>query len=92
MNIENKERKKKSIEEQILKIKLFVDQFLTPEARRRLKTVELAHPQNALNAYMLLFQLIQSGQIRGKIDEDLVKKVLLRIAQRTRKNYRIVFK
>ena len=92
-NTPKKEKdKKQKVEEQIRKIKALVDAYLTPEARQRLKFVELAHPEKALNAYLFLFHLIQSGQVRGNISEELVKRVLLRISQATKKEFKIKFK
>ena len=87
-----KGKKKESLEEQIVKIKILVDRFLTPEARQRLKFVEMAHPEKAIRAYLFLFQLIQSGQLKRKIDEKTLKNILYKIAEQTTPKYRIKFK
>ncbi|WP_461866240.1 DNA-binding protein [Thermococcus sp.] len=64
-------------------------QILTPDARERLGRVKLVKPELARQVELILVQLFQAGQIREKIDDAKLKKILAQIDARTRREYRI---
>ena len=63
--------------------------ILTPDARERLGRVKLVKPELARQVELILVQLFQAGQIREKIDDAKLKRILAQIDARTRKEYRI---
>ncbi|WP_461864888.1 DNA-binding protein [Thermococcus sp.] len=63
--------------------------ILTPEARERLGRVKLVKPELARQVELILVQLFQAGQIREKIDDAKLKRILAQIDARTRREYRI---
>lgn len=64
-------------------------QILTPDARERLGRVKLVKPELARQVELILVQLFQAGQIREKIDDAKLKRILAQIDARTRREYRI---
>ncbi len=77
--------------EQIRQMEAVVKPFLTAEALQRLNNLKVAHQDKWLKTITLLYQLISSGQIRGKIDDTLLKKILSRIIGTKRRETRIRF-
>lgn len=63
---------------------------LSPEARARLKNVELANPALAANVVKLIIYLYQAGQV-SHISDDQLKALLLKISSR-RKDTSITIK
>ncbi|GAB6101492.1 DNA-binding protein [Thermococcus atlanticus] len=63
--------------------------ILTPDARERLGRVKLVKPELARQVELILVQLFQAGQIREKIDDAKLKRILAQIDARTRREYRI---
>jgi DNA-binding TFAR19-related protein (PDSD5 family) len=61
--------------------------FMTKEARERFRRVEMAHPENANKALMIILEAIQERKI-SQINDDLLKKVLKEIVEK--KEYKIV--
>ncbi|MBI2558324.1 hypothetical protein HYW20_03295 [Candidatus Woesearchaeota archaeon] len=56
-----------------------VKQFFTKEALARYGSLKTAHQEKALQLLLVLFQAIQKGQIHGKIEDSLLKKILEQI-------------
>ena len=65
-------------EMELLKAQLF-RQYLDEGARGRLQRIKLANPDNAARIEALIVQLIQSGQIRGKLGEEAFVKLLKQV-------------
>ncbi|AHF80539.1 DNA-binding protein [Thermococcus paralvinellae] len=70
-------------------IQAILRRILTPEARERLARVKLVRPELAQQVELILVQLYQTGQIREKIDDMKLKKILAQIDARTRREFRI---
>ncbi len=69
-------------------VKQILTQILTPEARSRLTTIKMAKPEFASQVELLLIQLAQSGQIKGKIDDVQFKALLTKISK-PKKDFKI---
>ncbi len=69
-------------------IKQILAQILEPEARARLTNIKMAKPEYAGQVEMLLIQLAQSGQIKGKISDAQLKALLAKITK-PKKDFRI---
>ncbi|RLE85839.1 MAG: DNA-binding protein [Thermoprotei archaeon] len=65
--------------------------ILTPKARRRLANLRLVKPELVEIVEIQLIQLAQSGRIPLPIDDDLLKRLLIEITNRTRKEIKIKF-
>lgn len=63
-------------------IDIIMRQILTPEAKSRLSTLKLAKPLLAQQVEEQLILLLQSGQLRGKIDDNTLRAILGQIASR----------
>ena len=70
-------------------IRAILRRILTPEARERLTRVKLVRPELARQVELILVQLYQTGQLREKIDDAKLKKILAQIDARTRREFRI---
>ncbi|HIP75102.1 MAG TPA: DNA-binding protein [Thermococcus paralvinellae] len=70
-------------------IQAILRRILTPEARERLLRVKLVRPELAQQVELILVQLYQTGQIRERIDDTKLKKILAQIDARTRREFRI---
>ena len=64
------------MQRQIEQMENIVRQFFTKEALARYGTLKTAHQEKALQLLVVLFQAIQKGQVQGKIDDSLLKKIL----------------
>lgn len=61
-----------------------VRQFLTREALVRYGNLKTAHQEKALQLLVVLFQAIQKGQVKGKIDDSTLKKILEQLTPKKR--------
>ena len=64
------------MQRQIEQMENIARQFFTKEALARYGTLKTAHQEKALQLLVVLFQAIQKGQVQGKIDDSLLKKIL----------------
>ena len=64
------------MQRQIGQMESIVRQFFTKEALARYGTLKTAHQEKSLQLLVVLFQAIQKGQVQGKIDDSLLKKIL----------------
>lgn len=64
------------IQQQVEQIESVVRQFLSKEALARYGSLKAAHQEKALQLLVVLFQAIQKGQVQGKIEDSLLKKIL----------------
>ena len=64
------------IQQQIEFMEDAVKQMLTKDALTRYGNLKTAHQEKALQLLVILFQAIQKGQIKSKIDDLTLKKIL----------------
>lgn len=88
---EEKLREQQRIQQR-LQIKAILRQVLTPEARARLANIRLANPTYASQIEALLIQLAQTGQIRERINDEQLKKILSRLGTTRKREFRIIRK
>lgn len=72
------------IQQQIEQMEMIVRQFLSSDALSRYGNLKAAHQEKALHLLVVLFQAIQKGQIKGKIDDSTLKKVLEQLTPKKR--------
>ena len=63
--------------------------ILTPDAKARLANIRLANPRAADKVISMLVYLYQSGRLAKKINDEELKKVLIKISEASRKNTNI---
>jgi DNA-binding protein len=66
--------------------------ILTSEARARLTNLKLVKPEIAKAVEDYIIQLVNAGKLVPPVGDDIVKRILVEVAERTRKEYRITFK
>jgi programmed cell death protein 5 len=88
----NREEYKKEIEKQQMELlkKAATLKYMTKEARERLNHVKIIKPELAEKVEVSLLQAIQAGQIRNRISESQIIKILEEINER--KKFRIIRK
>lgn len=64
------------IQQQIEIMENAVKQLLTKDALARYGNLKTAHQEKALQLLVVLFQTMQKGQIKSKIDDSTLKKIL----------------
>ena len=64
------------IQQQIEQMESIVKQFFTKDALARYGNLKTAHQEKSMQLLVVLFQAIQKGQIQGKIEDSLLKKIL----------------
>src|SRR3989338_8043522 len=64
------------VQQQIEAMENIVRQFLTKDALARYGNLKAAHKEKSLQLLVVLFQAIQKGQVQGRIEDDLLKKIL----------------
>ena len=72
------------IQQQIEQMESVARQFFTKEALARYGNLKSAHQEKALQLLIILFQAIQKGQIKGKIDDSTLKKILEQLTPKKR--------
>ncbi len=70
-------------------IRSVIQQILTPEARVRLANIKMAKPEYATQIEMMLIQIAQSGQLKNKITDEQLKGILSKIAEGSKKEFKI---
>ena len=76
------------LKQQIEQMESAVKQFFTKEALARYGNLKAAHQEKAIQLLLVLFQAIQKGQIQGKIEDPLLKKILEQMAPK-KKEFKI---
>lgn len=82
--IQQQSQEQAQIQQQIEQMESIVKQFLTKDALIRYGNLKAAHKEKALQLLVVLFQAIQKGQIKGKIDDSLLKKILEQLMPKKR--------
>ena len=72
------------MQQQVEQIESVVRQFFTKEALARYGNLKAAHQEKALQLLIILFQAIQKGQIKGKIDDATLRKILEQLTPKKR--------
>ena len=67
------------MQQQIEVMEESIRQLLTKEALERYGNIKAAHQEKALQLIVILYQALQKGQVHGKIDDGLLKKIIERI-------------
>ncbi|MFN4045975.1 MAG: DNA-binding protein [Acidilobaceae archaeon] len=83
------ERRRKEVEAQRENV---LRSILTSEARSRLNNIKLVKPEIARAVEDYIIQLVNAGRLTPPIDEDVVKRLLVEISERTRREYKISFR
>lgn len=79
--LQEEQAQKEQLVQAEAQIKAVLTQILTPEARARLTNIKMAKPDYATQVELLLIQLAQSGQIKGKITDEQLKALLAKITK-----------
>lgn len=75
------------MQQQLEMLETFIKQYLTKEAIQRFGTLKAAHPEKAVQVMAALAQAIRSGQIRDKINDEMLKSILWQL--QNQKEFRI---
>jgi len=88
------EEKRKKEEEMVREAQrqAILRRILTSKARERLANVKLVRPDLARLVEDYLINLALSGQLRGVVDDDTLKKILLELDSRSRREFRIIIR
>src|SRR3989338_11473516 len=76
------------IQQQIEQMESIVKQLFTKDALARYGNLKAAHQEKAIQLLVILFQAMQKGQVKGKIEDSLLKRILEQLAQK-KKEFRI---
>ncbi len=66
-----------------------IQQILTPEARARLANIKMAKPEYATQIELMLIQIAQGGQLQNKITDEQLKGILKKIAEGSKREFKI---
>ena len=69
-------RKQIQLQQQIELLENFAKQFMTREAISRYGNLKSAHPDKAIQAVALIAQAVESGQLKGRLDDENFKRLL----------------
>ncbi|MEM0366425.1 MAG: DNA-binding protein [Acidilobaceae archaeon] len=83
------ERRRKEIEMQREEL---LRSILTSEARSRLANLRLVKPELTRTIEDYIIQLVNSGRLAPPIREDVIKRILIELDEKTRRDYKITFK
>lgn len=83
-NLQQQAEQQSQIQQQIEHMESVARQFFTKDALARYGNLKSAHQEKALQLLIILFQAIQKGQIKGKIDDSTLKKILEQLTPKKR--------
>ena len=63
-------------QQQLAQLETAVKTMLSPDALSRYGAIKAAHPETAAQVVMVITQLAQRGQLRGMVDDVLMKRIL----------------
>ena len=67
------------VQQQIRQLELLIGNYLTKDALLRYGNIKAAHKDKAMQLLVILSQMIQQGQISGKIDDETLKNLIIKI-------------
>jgi len=76
------------MQQQVAQIEEVVKRVLTKEALARYGNLKTAHQEKAVQLLLVLLQAMQKGQIKGKVDDAMLKKLLEQMEPK-RKEFKI---
>lgn len=76
--VQDQSNEQQELWQQVQQLELNLKQVMTPDAVQRYGNVKLAHPEKAVQALVVLAQLVQNGELRA-IDDSQLKSVLARL-------------
>lgn len=74
--LQQQSQEQSQIQQQIELMEEAVKPFFTKDALARYGNLKAAHAEKAVQLLLILFQAIHKGQIRGRIDDSTLKKIL----------------
>ncbi|MEK6943769.1 MAG: DNA-binding protein [Nanoarchaeota archaeon] len=74
--LQNQSNEQAQMQQQIAQIEEVVKRVLTKEALARYGNLKTAHQEKAVQLLLVLLQAMQKGQIKGKVDDAMLKKLL----------------
>lgn len=74
--LQQRQQQEAETQQQLAQAEAVVKQYLTTEALERYGNIKAAHPDTAMQVIVMLAQAIQSGQLRQKVDDAMLKKIL----------------
>ena len=83
-NLQQQAEQQAQIQQQVEQMESVVRQFFTKDALARYGNLKAAHQEKALQLLMILFQAIHKGQIKGKVDDSTLKKILEQLTPKKR--------
>jgi programmed cell death protein 5 len=78
-SLQNQAQEQAQLQQQIQQLEHVVRQHFTKEALQRYGNLKAAHPEKAVKVLVVLGQLIQSGKITEKINDNQLKELLKQI-------------
>ena len=72
------------MQQQIAQMEEIVKQFFSKDALARYGNLKTAHSEKAIQLLLILFQAVQKGQIKGIIDDAMLKKLLSQMEPKKR--------
>lgn len=85
---EQQEEEQSALQQEMQK-QVILKQILDPKARERLTRIKMANPQYGEQIESVLFQLLQSGRIKQKLDEEKFKKLIHQVFGSRKKEFNI---
>lgn len=64
--------------------KAFLSGALEPAALERMMRIRMSSPEMYLKIFQLLYYLAQNGQLKGKVDEERLKALAAKLAEKRR--------
>ncbi|HLC49943.1 MAG TPA: DNA-binding protein [Candidatus Nanoarchaeia archaeon] len=86
--LQNQSNEQAQMQQQVAQIEEVVKRVLTKEALARYGNLKTAHQEKAVQLLLVLLQAMQKGQIKGKVDDAMLKKLLEQMEPK-RKEFKI---
>jgi|SRR3989344_96874 len=89
--LQNQLKEQLALQQQVEQLEIIVKQYLTKEAIARYGNLRAAHPEKAIQVLTVIGQALQTGQITGKIDDNMLKQLLQQM-QKPKKEFKMMRK
>jgi len=90
--LEEEKRRKEEEAAREAQTQAILRRILTSKARERLANVKLVRPDLARAVEDYLINQALTGQLRSVIDDDTLKRILLELDSRSRRDYKIIIR